>query len=102
MAKTWLIEVRWRGGEWSSGCEIFKNEILEMLPLLMTDTDQLQGDPGNGLIRWDKNTTCQDVNVRWKTFMKSPKVMKYKAGNFNDDFESEDNVTQHYKEKWRM
>ena len=40
MAKARLIEVRWRGGEWWSDCEIFKNEILEMLPP-MTDTDQL-------------------------------------------------------------
>lgn len=40
MAKAWLIEVRWRGGEWWSDWEIFKNEILETLPP-MTDTDQL-------------------------------------------------------------
>ena len=40
MAKAGLIEVRWRGGEWWSDCEIFKNAILEMLPL-MIGTDQL-------------------------------------------------------------
>lgn len=34
----------------------------------------------------------KDVNVRQENFMESPNVMKYKAGNFNDDFESEDNV----------
>ena len=40
----------------------------------------------------------KDVNVRWKIFVKFPKVMKYKAGNFNDDFESEDNVSSTTKE----
>ena len=34
----------------------------------------------------------KDVNVRQKTLMESPNVMKYKAGNFSDDFESEDSV----------